>query len=80
MAVIVAGVSLQSEGGLHATLDHALIHLDPLHVTGAETDLHIQGSLSLKDKQQLDLTANGTINLKVAETIDSDLTASGTPR
>ena len=50
LAVTVAGVHLQSEGGLHATLDHALIHLDPLHVTGEETDLRAQGSLSLKDK------------------------------
>jgi translocation and assembly module TamB len=77
LAVTVAGVPLQSEGGLHATLDHAIIHLDPLHVTGAETDLHIQGSLSLKDKHQLDAAASGAINLKLAETLDRDLTASG---
>jgi translocation and assembly module TamB len=77
LAVTVAGVPLQSEGGLHATLDHALIHLDPLHVTGAETDLHVQGSLSLKDKQELDVSASGAINLKLAETLDRDLTASG---
>jgi translocation and assembly module TamB len=77
LAVTVSGVHLQSEGGLHATLDHALIHLDPLHVTGEETDLRVQGSLSLKDKQQLDVAASGAINLKVAETLDTDLTASG---
>jgi translocation and assembly module TamB len=77
LAVTVDGVHLQSEGGLHATLDHALIHLDPLHVIGEETDLHIQGSLSLKDKHQLDAAASGTINLKLAETLDRDLTASG---
>lgn len=77
LAVTVSGVHLKSEGGVHATLDHALIHLDPLHVTGEETDLHVQGNLSLKDKQILDLAASGAINLKVAETIDPDLTASG---
>jgi translocation and assembly module TamB len=77
LAVTVDGVHLQSEGGLHATLDHTLIHLDPLHVTGDQTDLHIQGSLSLKDKQELDAAASGTINLKLAETLDRDLTASG---
>jgi translocation and assembly module TamB len=77
LAVTVAGVPLQSEGGLHATLDHALIHLDPLHVTGEETDLHVQGSLSLKDKLELDVSASGAINLKLAETLDRDLTASG---
>jgi translocation and assembly module TamB len=77
LEVTVSGVHLQSEGGVHATLDHAILHLDPLHVTGEQTDLHAQGSLSLKDKHELDFAASGAINLKVAETIDSDLTASG---
>jgi translocation and assembly module TamB len=77
MAVTISGVHLQSQGGLHATLANSLIHLDPLHVTGEETDLRLQGTLSLKDKHQLDLTASGAINLKVAETLDRDLTASG---
>jgi translocation and assembly module TamB len=77
LAVTVAGVHLHSEGGVHATLANACIHLDPLHVTGEETDLHAQGSLALKDKQQLDFSASGAINLKVAQTIDPDLTANG---
>ena len=42
------------------------------------TDLRAQGSLSLQDKQQLDLAASGSVNLKLAETLDPDLTASGT--
>jgi translocation and assembly module TamB len=77
LAVTVSGVHLKSDGGVHATLDHALIHLDPLHVTGEETDLHAQGTLSLKDKRQLDFSASGAINLKLAETLDPDLTARG---
>jgi translocation and assembly module TamB len=78
LAVTVAGVHLASQGGVHATLADARIHLDPLHVTGEETDLRAQGTLDLKEKQQLDLAASGSINLKLAETIDPDLTASGT--
>jgi translocation and assembly module TamB len=78
LAVTVAGVHLHSQGGVHATLADGRINLAPLHVTGEETDLRAQGSLSLKGKQQLDLAASGAINLKVAETLDSDLTASGT--
>ncbi len=77
LAATVSGVHLQSDGGVHATLDHDILHLDPLHVTGEQTDLRAQGSLSLKDRNELDFTASGTINLKVAETIDPDLTASG---
>lgn len=80
LAVTVAGVHLRSEGGLHATLANSRISLDPLHVTGEQTDLHVQGGLNLLDKKQLDLAANGSINLKLAETIDPDLTASGITR
>ena len=44
----VAGVEFKGEGGLHATLADSRIHLDPLHVTGEDTDLRAQGSLSLE--------------------------------
>jgi translocation and assembly module TamB len=78
LAVTVAGVHLHSEGGVHATLANSKISLDPLHVAGEETDLRVAGSLTLKDKQQLDIAANGSINMRLAETLDPDFTASGT--
>lgn len=74
----VAGVHLKSEGSVHATLANNHIRLDPLHVTGEDTDLRAQGSLALNGTQQLDLAASGSINLKLAETLDPDLTADGT--
>ncbi|HEV2488132.1 MAG TPA: translocation/assembly module TamB domain-containing protein [Terracidiphilus sp.] len=74
----IAGVHLKSEGGVHATLANDRIRLDPLHVTGEDTDMRAQGSLALNGTQQLDLAASGSINLKLAETLDPDLTASGT--
>jgi translocation and assembly module TamB len=77
LAVTVSGVHLQSDAGLHATLADGRVHLDPLHVTGDNTDLRAEGSLALEGSQQLDLAANGSINLKLAETLDPDLTASG---
>jgi translocation and assembly module TamB len=78
MAATVDGVHLVSQGGLHASLENSRIVFDPLHVTGEDTDLHAQGTLGLKGDQRLDLAASGAINLKLAETLDSDLTASGT--
>ena len=78
LAVTIAGVHLHSEGDLHASMGNSEITLDPLHVTGEETDLRLQGSLNLTGKRQLDVAANGSINLKLAETIDPDLTARGT--
>lgn len=78
MAVTVAGVHLQSDGAVHATLTNARVSLDPVHITGDQTDLHAHGSLGLKDTQPLDFQAGGSVNLKLAETLDPDLTAGGT--
>ena len=78
VALSVAGLHLASQGGVHATLANGRVTLDPLHITGEDTDLRAQGTLMLKDKQQLDFAASGSVNLKLAETIDPDLTAGGT--
>jgi translocation and assembly module TamB len=78
LAVTLAGVHLKSEGGLHATLAENRITLDPLHITGEDTDLSAQGQLSLNGARRLDLVAKGSINLKLAQTLDPDLTANGT--
>ncbi|MGH9606343.1 MAG: translocation/assembly module TamB domain-containing protein [Terracidiphilus sp.] len=77
LAVTLAGVHLKSEGGLHATLAGGRVTLDPLHVTGEDTDLHAQGSIGLEGARPLDLAARGSVNLKLAETLDPDVTAAG---
>lgn len=77
LAITVAGVQLQSEGGLHATLAAGRVQLDPLHVTGDNTDLLVQGAMSLRGKREVNADATGSINLKLAESLDPDLTASG---
>ena len=73
----LAGVRLKSEGGLHATLAGGRLQLDPLHVTGENTDIRLGGALALSGAHQLDMNASGAVNLKLAETVDPDLTASG---
>jgi translocation and assembly module TamB len=78
LAVTIAGVHLKSDGAFHASMGGSKVTLDPLHVTGEETDMRVQGTLNLTGKRQLDVAAQGTINLKLAETVDPDLTARGT--
>jgi translocation and assembly module TamB len=78
LELTLVGVHLRSQGPLHAALAGERITLDPVHITGEQTDLHAQGSLDLKNNRRLDLASNGSINLKLAETLDPDLTASGT--
>ncbi len=78
LKVTIAGVHLHSDGEVHASMGNSKISLEPLHVTGEQTDLQVRGSLNLEDKRQLDVAANGSINLKLIETIDPDVTATGT--
>jgi translocation and assembly module TamB len=78
LAVTLAGVHLHSDGPVDAALANSRVVLDPVHVTGEQTDLRAQGNIDFKANRQLDLSASGSINLKLAETLDPDLTASGT--
>lgn len=78
LAVTIAAVHLKSDAGLHASLANSRITLDPAHITGEETDLRMQGTLALTGQQQLDFATSGSINLKLGELLDPDLTASGT--
>jgi len=80
LAATVAGVHLQSEGGLHAALDRGRLTLDPLHITGDNTDLRAQGTVGLTGAARIDFAASGSVNLKLAETLDPDLTATGNSR
>jgi translocation and assembly module TamB len=78
LAVTLSGVHLINQGPVHATLADEQLTLDPLHVTGEQTDLRVNGGIDLKNSKRLDLAASGSINLKLAETLDPDLTANGT--
>jgi translocation and assembly module TamB len=78
LAFSLAGVHLVNQGRVHASLANGRVSLDPLHITGEETDLRMQGGLDFKANKRLDLVASGSINLKLAETLDPDLTAAGT--
>jgi translocation and assembly module TamB len=76
--VALGGIPLKSDGALHATLADGRLHLDPLHITGEDTNLRAQGSAGLFDQdRELDLHADGSVNMKLAQTMDTDLTSSG---
>lgn len=77
-AVSLAGVALKSDGALHATLLDGSLHLDPLHITGEDTNLRAQGSVGvLTETHDLNLRASGSVNMKLVQTLDSDLSAAG---
>jgi translocation and assembly module TamB len=77
LAMDVESVHLASKGPVHATMLEGVARLDPVEITGEDTDLRIHGSLAVMGKRQLDLLADGSVNMRLAETLDSDLIASG---
>lgn len=77
LSATLGGMHLRSENGLHALLGGGFLHLDPIHIEGEGTDLYAQGSLALKGARQMDVAAHGTVNLKLIESLDPALTASG---
>jgi translocation and assembly module TamB len=74
---VVENVHLASKGPVHATLVSGVARLDPVEITGEDTDIRIHGSLEVTGKRQLDVQADGGVNMRLAETIDPDLIASG---
>lgn len=76
-AVSLAGVPLQSNGPLHIALRKGVLQLDPVHVTGEDTDLRAQGTANIFGTRELQMHANGEVNLKLAQTVNPDIASSG---
>jgi translocation and assembly module TamB len=77
LALTLRGISLKSEGPLHATLQNGTLHLDPLHITGEDTDLRANGNVGVFDRHDLKMLMQGSVNMALATTLDPDLNASG---
>ncbi len=71
------GIALQGEGPLRASLHDGVLHLTQAHITGPDTDLAVTGTAALMGDQALAVTGNGSINMKLAQTFDPDITSSG---
>ncbi len=76
-AVSLAGVALQSDGPMHVSLQNGVLQLDPLHITGEDTNMRAQGTVDILGARELQLHANGEINLKLAQTVNPDIASSG---
>jgi translocation and assembly module TamB len=78
IAVTAQGQTIATDGALQASLQKGVLLLQPLHITGAGTDLHVQGRASLFGTDRpIRVKANGTLDLKVGHSFDPDLHTSG---
>lgn len=76
-AVTLQGIALQAEGPIRASLHEGVLQLNQAHITGPDTNLSLTGTANLMGTQAVDLTGNGTVNMKLAQTFDPDITSSG---
>ncbi|HLH34605.1 MAG TPA: translocation/assembly module TamB domain-containing protein [Alloacidobacterium sp.] len=78
LSLAVGGVPLKSDGPLHAQLISGILRLDPLHITGDNTDLRAQGRIGVfRTNHLINVRTQGDINLKLLQTINQNVTSSG---
>ncbi len=76
-SVEVEHIAVHSDGPLDLSFSHEVVAVQRCTIVSQETRFTLTGSASLAGDRRLDLRANGSINLKLAETLDPDLTSYG---
>ena len=75
--VNLQGITLESAGPIRASLHNGLLNLTEAHITGPDTNMELTGAANLMGTQVLSVTGLGSINMKLAQTFDPDITSSG---
>ncbi len=74
----VENVRVHNVGALRFSVEKEVAKVDQFHLAGDELDLTLHGTAQLSGAQQLDLHADGRLNLKLLQTFNRDLVSSGT--
>jgi translocation and assembly module TamB len=70
-------VRLHNEGPIHLTIAQQVARLEQFHIVGEDTDFSAHGTAALLGTRDLDLAADGHVNLALIQTLNSDFTSSG---
>ncbi len=77
-SVEVEHIALTSDGPIELAFANEVISVQRCTLISEDTNFTLNGNVDLKGERPLNLSANGSLNLKLAETIDHDLTSYGT--
>ncbi len=77
IGIEVEFAKLHNQDPVHFTYADQTIHIQPTHMVGEGTDVVGHGSIHFVDGKELDLSADGQIDLKLLGSFVPDLTASG---
>ncbi len=73
----VEDVKVKNEGPIRFSIAEQTLQVDQFHLLGQDTDISATGKVHLAGERELDLKAQGHLNLKLIETYNPDFTSSG---
>jgi translocation and assembly module TamB len=77
LSLEVEYAKLHNQGPVRFTYAQRIAHIEPSHFIGEGTDVTGQGTIGFAGTRELDLTADGQMDLKFFDSLDKDLTAAG---
>jgi translocation and assembly module TamB len=73
----VEDVKIKNEGPIRFSIANQALQIDQFHLVGQDTDISATGKVHLAGERELDLKAQGQVNLKLIESFNPDFTSSG---
>ena len=73
----VEDVKIKNQGPIRFSIADQSLQIDQFHLVGEDTDISASGKVHLSGDRELDLRAQGRVNLKLIESLNPDFTSSG---
>jgi translocation and assembly module TamB len=73
----VEDVKIKNQGPIRFSVVNEALQIDQFHLVGEDTDISATGKVRLDGDRDLDLRAQGRVNLKLIESFNPDFTSSG---
>jgi translocation and assembly module TamB len=73
----VEDVKIKNQGPIRFSMAGQTLQIDQFHLVGEDTDISATGKVHLSGDRELDLRAQGRVNLKLIESLNPDFTSSG---
>jgi translocation and assembly module TamB len=73
----VEDVKIKNQGPIRFSVANQSLQIDQFHLVGENTDISANGRVHLTGDRELDLKAQGQVNLKLIESFNPDFTSSG---
>ena len=77
LSAAVEDMQVKNQGPIRFSIANQALKIDQFHLIGEDTDISATGTLRLTGQRDLDVHAQGEVNLKLIESFSPDFTSSG---